>query len=83
MHIASLPRGYCPQLRGPGRETQAADAGIGAIRARARAADRPFKETGCSLKEFFPAGIIARGIGARSGLLRRYFDSSHAQSRGS
>lgn len=45
--------------------------------------DGPFTETGCSRKEFFPAGIIARGIGVRSGLPCRCFDSSHAHSRGS
>ena len=83
IHTATLPRGCCPRLRAPERETQAADAGIGPIRVRARATDWPFKETGWSLKEFFPTGIIARGIGSRSGLLWRCFDSSHAQSRGS
>jgi len=43
----------------------------------------PFKETGCSLKELFPAGIIAMGMGNRSGIAWKFFDSSQAHSRGS
>jgi hypothetical protein len=43
----------------------------------------PFNRTGCSLKEFFPEGIIASGTGVRSGLVWNCFDSSQAHSLGS
>jgi hypothetical protein len=42
-----------------------------------------FSETGCRRKEFLPAGIIASGMGARSGLPCMCFVSSQAHSRGS
>ena len=79
----SRPRGRGLRLRERRRDTQAADSGMSLVRARVGAPDWPFEETGRSLKELFPAGIIARGIGDRSGLLWRCLDSSHAQSRGS
>jgi hypothetical protein len=39
--------------------------------------------TGLILKELFPEGTIAREIGVRSGRVWKFFDSNHAQSRGS
>ena len=45
--------------------------------------DSSCKVTGLILKEFLPEGTIARGIGVRSGRVWKFFDSNHAQSRGS
>ena len=44
---------------------------------------RPFPKIGRSRNEFFPFGIIASGTGPRLGLSLKFFDSSHAPSRGS
>src|SRR5665213_2732564 len=43
----------------------------------------PFHAMSRSRKQFFPFGIIASGIGSRLGLTWKFFDSSHAPSRGS
>jgi len=43
----------------------------------------PFLEIDATLKEFFPAGINARGNGVGRGPLLGCFDSSHKHNRGS
>src|ERR1035437_7382218 len=42
----------------------------------------PFNRTGCSRKAFFPVGIMASGIGVRSGFVCIWRESSQAHSRG-
>jgi hypothetical protein len=57
--------------------------GLGSGLERCRGWDSSCKATSLILKELFPAGTIARGIGVRSGRVWKFFDSNHAQSRGS